>query len=141
MLMQQNDMQTNAAPAGGVQITDRTVDNGRISGTCHAGIQLGLDGVLSIVQANAGLSAVPGQWLISGAAADFFVQRSILDGTLEIDPGTGFLQLNANRKYINQKASAGIKETTVFFEISSDVSGVPIVDTATMTFICEQGDL
>ena len=125
--------------AQGVKLKDRTIDSFRISGTCHAGVRLGSDGVLSRIQPDGGFSAISGEWLLSGSAADFFVKRSTLSGTLEVDPGDGFLQLNVNRDYDNQKSTAGTKTTTVFFEISSDVSGVPIVDTATMTFECEQG--
>lgn len=149
MLIQQNDMQTNAAPAAGVNIDDRLVSNGRINGPCHSGIRLGMDGVLSTINAGGGFSAQSGEWLLSGSAAAFFVQRTIISGTLHIkdppdqftDPGPGFLQLNVDRVYDNQKASAGLKITEVFFEISSDASGVPIVDTATMTFESEVGEL
>lgn len=123
----------------GVKLKDRTILGFRISGTCHAGIRLGSDGVLFKIQSDGGFSAISGEWLLSGNATDFFVQRTIISGTLEVDAGAGFLQLNANRDYDNQKSTAGTKTTVVFFEISSDVSGVPIVDTATMTFECEQG--
>ncbi len=123
----------------GVKLKDRTIDSFRISGTCHAGVRLGSDGILYRIQPNGGFSAISGEWLLSGSAGSFFVQRTIVSGTLEDDAGAGFLQLNANRDYDNQKSTAGTKTTVVFFEISSDVSGVPIVDTATMTFECEQG--
>jgi len=132
---------TDGVAANNVKITDRTVLGIRISGTCHSGIRLGSDGVLSTIQGNGGFSAISGEWLVTGSASGFFVQRTIVSGTLEVDPGTGFLQLNADRTYDNQKSSAGTKTTEVFFEISSDVSGTPIVDTATMTFISEQGPL
>lgn len=125
----------------GVKLKDRTILGFRISGTCHAGIRLGSDGVLSKIQSDGGFSAISGEWLLSGSAATFFVKRTTISGTLEVDPGDGFLQLNSDRTYDNQKSTAGVKTTVVFFEISSDVSGVPIVDTATMTFICEQGGL
>jgi len=124
-----------------VKITDRTVAQFRASGTCQSGIRLGSSGVLSTIQGNGGFSAVSGEWLISGTASGFYVQRTIISGTLEVDPGSGFKQLNANRDYDNQKSSAGTKTTVVFFEISSDVSGVPVVDTATHTFISIQGEL
>lgn len=125
----------------GVKLTNRDILGFRISGTCHAGVQFGSDGVLFKIQSEGGLSAIIGQWLLSGSAASFFLQRTIISGTLEVDAGTGFLQLNANREYDNQKSTAGVKTTVVFFELSSDVSGVPIVDTATMIFECEQGGL
>ncbi len=132
---------TDGAPLANVNITDRNIRNSIGSGTCHSGVSFGSDGVLSKIQANGGFSAISGQWLVTGAASTFFVQRTILSGTLEVDPGTGFLQLNSTRTYDNQKSSAGEKITEVFFEVSSDVSGVPIVDTATMTFTSDQGFL
>jgi hypothetical protein len=122
-----------------IKITDRTVSNFRATGTCHSGVRFGTSGVLSSFQANGGVSAISGEWLVSGTASGFYLQRTIISGTLEADPGTGFKQLNTNRDYDNQKSSAGTKTTVVFFEISSDVSGSPVVDTATMTFNSEQG--
>lgn len=123
-----------------VNITDRTINNFRLSGTCHSGVRFGSSGVLSKRQANDGLSAISGQWLGQGTASGFFVQHTIISGTLEVDPAVAtFNQLNVNREYDNQKSSEGEKTTVVFFELSSDVSGVPLLDTATMTFISRQG--
>lgn len=123
-----------------VKITDRTVSNARDSGTCHSGVRFGSSGVLSKIQPNGGFSAVSGEWLVSGTASGFFVQHTILSGTLEVDPAVAtWNQLNVNRDYDNQRSSAGTKITVVFFELSSDVSGVPLLDTATMTFESEQG--
>jgi len=123
-----------------VNITDRQVSNVRESGTCHSGVKFGSDGILSKLQANGGFTAISGQWLVSGTASGFFLQHTIISGTLEVDPPVAtFNQLNTDRTYDNQKSSSGTKTTVVFFELSSDVSGSPIVDTATMTFISEQG--
>lgn len=130
---------TDGAVADFVNITDRTISNARDSGTCHSGVRFGASGVLSKIQPNGGFSAISGEWLGSGTASGFYLQRTLISGTLEVDAGTGFLQLNTNRDYDNQKSSAGTKITEVFFEISSDVSGVPVVDTATMIFESEQG--
>jgi len=117
-----------------VVLNDRDIIRFAVSGTVQSGIQLNLSGVLFLYQANGGLSQVTGEWLVSGTASTFFVQRTIIDGTLETDPGAGFLQLNVTRDYINKKSTQGTKITNVFFEISSDVSGIPIVATATMKF-------
>ncbi len=125
--------------SGAVKVTNRTIDNESIIGTCHSGIRLASSGVLFDIQANGGFSSVSGEWLVTGTASDFYVQHTIISGTLEDEPGAGFIQLNANRDYDNQKSSEGTKTTEVFFEFSSDVSGVPIVDTATLTFISRQG--
>jgi hypothetical protein len=100
-----------------VNITDRTIENVTTSGTCHSGVRFGSSGVLSKIQPNGGLSAISGEWLGSGTASDFYLQRTIISGTLEDDAGAGFLQLNANRDYDNQKSSLGTKTTVVFFEV------------------------
>lgn len=126
------------AAANIVSLSSRTVSNFRVDLTCHSGVRLVSDGVLHTLQANGNLSQVTGEWLVNGTPATFFVQRTIISGTLESDPGAGFLQLNTTRDYDNQKASVGVKTTVVFFEISDDVSGIPVIDTATMTFISEQ---
>jgi len=131
---------TDGAVSDFVNITDRTVNNFRISGTCHSGVRFASDGVLFKRQADDGLSSISGQWLGQGAASGFFVQHTIISGTLEVDPAVAtFNQLNVDRDYDNRKSSEGEKTTVVFFELSSDVSGVPLLDTATMTFISRQG--
>lgn len=130
---------TDGTASAFVNITDRSITNFREEGTCHSGVRVGSSGVLFSIQANGGFSSISGEWLGSGSAAGFFVQRTILSGTLEVDPGTGFLQCNVNRDYDNQKSSAGVKVTEIFLEFSSDVSGVPIVDTATLIFTSDQG--
>lgn len=134
MLIHQNYTSEGSAPAA-VHVTDRTVDNELFfGGACHSGIKLGSDGVLSTIQNNGGFSAIIGEWLLSGGAAGFFVQRTIISGTLEVDPGGGFLQLNADRTYDNQ-STTGTKITEVFFEFSSDIGGTPIVATVTHIYI------
>ena len=131
--------QSEGAGVDTVNIASTTLFNSRISGTCHAGVSLGSDGVLSHIQSNGGFSAIIGQWLVNGTASDFFVQRTIVSGTLQVDPGAGFLQLNVDRTYDNQRTGPGISTTELFLEVSSDISGVPIVETATFILICEQG--
>lgn len=108
-----------------------------VNGPSFSGIQMGSSGVLSYRQVNGGLSSVSGQWLVFGDPTAFYIQRTIISGTLETDPGAGFLQLNTSRSYTNKKSTIGVKVTEVFFEISSDASGVPIVETASMTFTSE----
>ncbi len=134
MLVHQHQT-SEGSVAASVNLEDRTVNSFGLSGTVHSGIRTGSDGVLSTIQPNGGFSAVSGEWLLSGAASGFYIQRTIISGTLEVDEGAGWLQMNSNRTYDNQKSSVGIKTTVVFFEISSDVSGVPVVDDATMTFV------
>ena len=132
-------MSTEGAPAtSNVKLSSRTVSRFRVDLNCHSGIRTGGTGILFLIQATGGFSSVSGEWLINGSAADFFIKRTIISGSLEVDPGPGFLQMNTTRTYDNLKSSVGVKTTEVFFEISSDVSGVPIVDNATMTFISER---
>lgn len=137
MLVHQNQTSEGTVSAN-VKLNDRIVSNVIFDATCHSGIKTGGGGVLSTIQANGGFSAISGEWLISGTPAAFFIQRTITEGTLEVDPGTGFLQMNTDRIYDNQKSTIGVKTTKVFFEISSDVSGVPVIDTADMTFTSER---
>jgi len=129
---------TDGAATAAVKANDRSVFNVIVGETCHSGIRFGSDGVASLIQANGGFSAISSEWLISGSAAGFWVQRTIISGTLEVDPGAGFLQLNTTRTYDNQKASVGSKTTSLFFEFSSDSSGTPVVATATMNFTSER---
>lgn len=123
----------------GVNVTNRSISNINIFSPCHAGLKLGSDGVLSTINASGGFNAISGEWLITGSAAGFFVKRTIISGTLDTDPGTGFLQLNANRTYEVVRSVEGTSETVLFLEFSSDASGVPLVATATYTITAEQG--
>lgn len=129
---------SSGSGVAGVNVANRIIDNEQPLVPCHSGVKLGLDGVLSTINAFGGFSAVPTEWLITGSASTFYVQRTVLSGTLETDPGPGFLQLNADRIYDNIKVSAGTKETTLFLEFSSDASGVPIVAVATYELTSEQ---
>ena len=131
--------QNQAPPSSSVNISNRTVNNVIEIGTCHSGVKFGGDGILSVINANGGFSAIIGQWRVVGATSGFFLQRTIISGTLQVDAGTGFNVMSTDRIFDNQKSSAGIKTTVVFFEISDDISGVPVIDTATMTFESEQG--
>lgn len=124
-----------------VNITDRSVSGFRESGTCHSGIRVGLGGVLFKIQPNGGFSAISGEWLPVGTPANFFVASTIISGTLEVDAGSTFVVCSTNRDYDNQKTSSGTKISSVLLTFSDDVSGVPIVATATFTFTSEQGTL
>ena len=133
--------ETEGAASPTVKLTDRTVFNSRPSGICYAGIKVDADGVLYQQQANGGWSAIGSQWLVSGTAASFYVSRTIISGTLTTDAGAGTLQLNTDRIYDIQQASAGLKSASILMDISSDVSGSPIVASATFSLRAEQGSL
>lgn len=129
---------SSGAGIAGVNAANRIISNEQPLVPCHSGVKLGSDGVLSVVNAFGGFNVVAGEWLITGTAANFYVKRTIITGTLETDPGGTFLQLNVDRIYDNIQVPAGIKETTILLEFSSDVSGVPIVATATYELTSEQ---
>lgn len=138
MIVHQNHTSEGSVSAF-VHITDRNIVNARDSGTCHSGVRVGVGGVLFAIQPNGGFSAISGEWLPVGTPANFFVASTVISGTLEDDAGSTFVQCDANRDYDNQKTSAGLKSTSVLLTFSTDVSGVPIVATATFTFVSEQG--
>ncbi len=124
-----------------VNITDRNISNERDSGTCHSGVRVGSGGVLFGIQADGGFSSISGEWLPVGTPANFFVASTVLSGSLEVDAGSTFVQCNSNRDYDNQNSSAGLKVTQIKLTFSTDVSGVPIVGTATYIFSSSQGTL
>lgn len=126
--------ESDGSPNDNVKLTDRTVSRVNPSDPCHSGIQANSSGVLNEVQNNGGLSAVIGEWLVKGSPSGFYIQRTIVSGTLETDPGAGFLQMNTSRLYENILTIGDRKITVVFFEISSDVGGVPVIATATHTY-------
>jgi len=127
-----SDGSVNAA----VKLKSRTLNSaGLFVNAVYSGLKFGADGVLSKVQFNDGLSAISGEWLITGASSGFWIQRTIISGTLEVDAGKGFLIMSTNRSYKNIKSSVGTKITEVFFEIATDKKGDTVVETATMTFV------
>lgn len=130
---------TSTGPSvAGVNVLNRQISNIQQFIPCHSGVKLGADGVLSTISAFGGFSAVPGEWLITGSAAGFWVRRTLIDGALQVDPGGGFLQLNTDRIYDNIKLSQGVKNVVLFLEFSSDASGTPIVAAATFELTSEQ---
>lgn len=133
MLVHQNQ-ETEGVGSATVKVNSRTVSNTNFNDECSSGIVFGSDGVLSRIQFNGGTSAITGEWLVSGLSSNFYVERTIDSGTLQTDPGAGFLQLNATRSYENQTSQVGVKTTVVTFQVASDAGGTNIVATATMTF-------
>ncbi len=134
MLVYQNHGSQGSA-GNAVKLTSRSYNSATLfTGPCSSGLKFGLNGVLSKIQANGGFSAVSGEWLLAGVSSAFWIQRTIISGTLETDSGDGFLVMSTDRTYENLLSVPGTKVTEVFFEISSDSSGVPVVETATMTF-------
>jgi len=120
-----------------VNITDRTISNAAVPGTVHSGVRVGSGGELFAIQANGGFSEISGEWLPVGTPGNFFVASTILSGTLEVDAGSTFVVCSTNRDYDNQKTTQGLKTTSILLTFSSDVSGVPVVATATYIFESE----
>jgi len=120
-----------------VTLTSRVIPRIRINQPCSSGIQFGADGILYLIQNNGGTSAVIGEWLANGVASDFYVSRTIDSGTLVVDAGAGPLQLNANRGYQILRSTIGIDEATITCTLSNDISGLPILATATYDFKAE----
>ena len=122
----------------GVNIVSTTIISFSTEGTVYSGVRFGSDGVLYRFQPNGGVSSLPLQWLLSGTASNYYLQRTINSGTLDTDAGTGWLQLNSNRDFNIQNTMIGIEEAEIYFEISSDMSGTPVVGDGTITFRAEK---
>lgn len=128
---------TSGPAAAFVNITDRTISNAAVPSPVHSGVRVGSGGELFAIQANGGFSEISGEWLPVGTPGDFFVASTIISGTLEVDAGSTFVVCSTNRDYDNQKTSQGLKITNILLTFSSDVSGVPVVGTATLIFESE----
>lgn len=124
---------SEGAVAEAVNLSTRMIINEVTSAECHAGIVLAGDGVAFTKNPNNSDSQITGEWLITGSAASFYVQRTIITGSLDTDPGSGFLQLNSTRTYAILQSGLGRQAAQIFLEISDDASGIPVVESATIT--------
>ncbi len=120
-----------------VNLPANIFDNFVQSGLCYSGLRVGADGNLYERHPTGGWSRF-GTWLFTGTSDGYYLSRSIVSGTLSTDAGAGPLQLNVNRDYDVQIAN-GEKIATIQFDISSDVSGTPIVATAIYVFFANSG--
>lgn len=131
----------SGAPTDPVTLPAIDLSNFLESGKCWSGIRFGSDGTVYRQSATGSWQAA-GTWLFSGNASDYYLSRTIDSGTLnETDAGAGPLQMNSNRDYNISRSSNGTKSTTVSFEISSDVSGTPVVASRTYTPFADVGVL
>ena len=71
----------------------------------YSGLKIDADGGL-YERAPAGGFNRFATWLLKGTASTYYVQRTIIDGSLTTDPGTGWLQLNTDRIYDIQTSAA-----------------------------------
>ena len=108
------------------------------TGTVFSGLKLDSDGNLYARQGGGGYSSI-GAWLINGANTGFFVKRVIDIGTLTTDGGAGPIVLSSDREY-DVQVTTGTKSATVSFEISTDISGSPIVALITHVFTATKAD-
>lgn len=118
-------------------LTTRLVFNSVTTGECFSGIVLDNAGVAFTKKANNGNSQITGEWLIAGTPGDFYVQRTVTQGSLTTDPGSGFLQLNATRTYSIRQIGTGDRTTIIFLEISDDAGGTNVVASATITMFAQ----
>jgi hypothetical protein len=95
----------------------------------YSGVQFGSDGDIYMRQTGGGWSRY-GTWLLRGSASGFYLSRTILSGSLNIDAGAGPLVMSADRSYDVQDTFQDAVPVTasVNFEISSDISGTPVVE-------------
>lgn len=132
--MQHQIHSSEGDPGDTVVLTDLTIINLTVGGTCSAGIKVDADRTLYRQQANGGWSAISGEWLMRGVSSDFYVSMSVDSGSLTLDAGAGPLQLNTDRIYNLDQVGIGSSTVTITLSISDDVSGSPVVASAQFTF-------
>jgi len=98
----------------------------------YSGLKIAADGSLYERQNTGGWSRF-GTWLLAGTNSNYYVSRTVNQGTLTTDAGAGPLQLNADRIY-DVQVNVGDETVFIRFDIASDVSGSPIVATANYAF-------
>jgi len=122
------------------QFVSHNFDNTGSTGTIYSGLRIDADGGLYARQEQGGWSRF-GTWLLGGTNSTFYVSRTIVTGSLDTDAGAGPLQLNTDRDYDVQRSIDGEDNCTVSFEISDDVSGSPVVASASYSFSAIRGFL
>ncbi len=121
-----------------VKLDNFIVSNYGHNAPIYAGIKFDNDGNLYGLNRD-NVYSLLGAWLVSGAAGSYYLSRSIFSGSLNADAGAGPLVMSTDRIFSIQRNYAGMKLTTLDFEISSDSSGSPIVVTGRGEFAAEVG--
>ena len=98
----------------------------------YSGLKVDADGGLYEKTPGGGWSRYA-TWLLAGTNTTYYVSRTVAEGSLSVDAGAGPLQCNADREYYIS-SDGPLKITSVVFELSNDVSGAPIVATASYIF-------
>ena len=98
----------------------------------YSGLKVDADGGLYEKTPTGGWSRYA-TWLLAGTNTTYYVSRTVTEGSLTTDAGAGPLQCNADREYFIS-TNGPLKITTVVVNLSNDVSGSPIVASASYTF-------
>lgn len=131
-------LETGHASPGGtailVQLPEADTNN-NTTGICYAGLRFDSDG--NVYEMSATGNWFPtGAWLLSGAAADYYLWRTVDLGTLSNDDGDGN-QLNTDDLdfWISNSVTWFDRTTTVTFSISDDSAGSNILVSKQYIFV------
>lgn len=135
-MVSSNQNQSGTAAAVQLPAVD-TSNSGNFPGFVYAGLRFDSDGYIYRMDA-AGNWQQDSAWLLSGAAADYWLHRTITTGTLDNDDGDA-LQLNTDDLdyWIRESAEWAFRSTVVEFKISSDSAGSSVIATRSYNFAVE----
>jgi len=101
----------------------------------YSGVKFDADGDVYARDGTTGGWNKEATWLLAGTVGSYYLSRTIDSGLLTTDAGAGPLVMSTDRIYDRQVAGGILTvNATVTFDISSDVSGSPIVATGTYFF-------
>lgn len=127
--------QNKAAAAAGVQLPTVDTNNDRVGGICYAGMRFDNDGKIYRADIN-GNWQYAADWLLSGVVGDYYLARTIDQGTLTNDDGAGpTVMSTANQDYYIASAVPWfLRVTKVTFKISDDSAGSNVIVSKQYTF-------
>ena len=127
--------QHTSSLSGLVSITDQNADNDSLSGiggTATATYRLASTGVASATNPAGVLTAISGEWRLSGASADYEAQATWGSGTGTTGGPTGWVSLSTTRDWtLTATDNTVSRPLTVEIRLAS---GAILLDTATITF-------
>lgn len=108
------------------------------TGAAHAGYRLGADGV-AYFHMQGVYSAYANEWLVAGAAGDYEVRATLLEGTLSTGTLNTWLSLDQNRDWGNSDGLAdGVSQSgRLLIEIRSKATQL-VLDSAEITITAER---
>lgn len=125
----------SSGAAAGAVITDQSASNltlSGIGGTATATYRLALTGVASATNGAGVLTAIPGEWLTSGAAALYEAQGVWQAGTGTTGGPTGWVALSATRDWtLSATNSYDVRPLDVSIRLASTGA---VLTTATISF-------